>query len=72
MITDRYYFLRSEVRIYFSISPNGKSVVETCLWETKAAADRFYTSEWETDVSRRWQAAPMLRQDWDPPVVVES
>ena len=60
------------VRTCFSISPNGKSVVESCLWESKAAADRFYTREWETDVSRRWQAAPMLRQDWDTPVVVES
>ena len=60
------------VRTYFGISPNGKSVMEICLWDSKAAADKFYSREWETEVSRRWQAAPMQRQDWDTPVVVES
>jgi hypothetical protein len=60
------------VRTYFSITPNSKSVVEMCLWESRSAADKFYTSDWETEASRRWQTAPMTRQDWDTPVVVES
>ena len=34
------------VRTYFGISPNGKSVVEISLWESKSAADKFYSGEW--------------------------
>ena len=60
------------VRTYFGISPDDKSVVEICLWESKSAAEKFYTGQWETEVMRRWQAAPMLRQEWDTPVIVGS
>ena len=60
------------VRTYFGVTANGKSVVEIYLWQTKADADKFFSPHWETLVSRRWQAAPMRRQDWATPLVVEN
>ena len=60
------------IRTCFGVAPDEKSLIEVSLWQSRAAADKFFTPEWETDVSRRWQAAPMVRQDWETPVVVEN
>ena len=60
------------IRTYFGIAADGKSVVEIYLWRAKADADKFFNHEWETEVSRRWQAAPMKRQDWETPLVVDG
>jgi hypothetical protein len=60
------------VRVYFGIAPDDKSVLEMSLWQSKAAADQFFTPHWETLAMRRWQAAPMERKDLDTPVVVEA
>ena len=59
------------VRICFGIAPDDKSVLEISLWQSKAAADQFFTSHWESLAMMRWQAAPMERMDLDTPVVVE-
>ncbi|MGB7541854.1 MAG: hypothetical protein WA373_00995 [Burkholderiales bacterium] len=58
------------IRTYFGIAADGKSVVEIYLWRSKPDADKFFNHEWETDVARRWQTAPMRRQDWETPLVV--
>jgi hypothetical protein len=51
-------------RMLLGLSPDGKSVIEISLWDSKAAADAFFTRTWETALSRRWQAAPMKREEW--------
>ena len=60
------------VRLYYGIAPDLKSVVEIYLWDSKAAADRFFDSEWDGAVSRRWESARMTRRDFEAPAVVES
>ena len=59
------------IRKYYGIAPDGGSLVGIYLWNTKAAADAFYTADWVAMVSKRW-AAPPLRQDWETPMVVEA
>jgi hypothetical protein len=59
------------IRKYYGIAPEGTSLVGIYLWNSKAAADAFYTPDWIAMVTRRW-AAPPLRQDWETPMVVES
>ena len=54
-------------RTYFGISPDGRSVAEICLWDTKAAADKFYTGEWEAALMMRWQSAP-IAPFWSRPM----
>ena len=53
------------VRAMFGVSPDEKSVIEISLWESKSAADAFFSTLWETSLSQRWQAAPIGRQDLD-------
>jgi hypothetical protein len=60
------------IRTYFGMATDGKSVVEIYLWQSRADAETFFTHVWETEVARRWQSAPMRRQDWETPLVVEG
>jgi hypothetical protein len=60
------------IRTYFGITADCKSVVEIYLWQSKSDAENFFTHEWDASVSRRWQSAPMRRQDWDTPLVVDG
>ena len=60
------------IRTSFGIAADGKSLVEIYLWQAKSDADTFFTREWETDIARRWQSAPMRREDWETPLVVEG
>jgi hypothetical protein len=59
------------IRKYYGIAPDGASLVGIYLWDSKAAADAFYSPDWVAMVTKRW-AAPPLRQDWETPMVVES
>jgi hypothetical protein len=59
------------IRKYYGIAPDGASLVGIYLWDSKTAADAFYTPDWVATVTKRW-AAPPLRQDWETPMVVES
>jgi hypothetical protein len=52
-------------RVMLGVSSDNKAVVEISLWESKSAADAFFTKAWETGLSRRWQAAPSKREEWD-------
>jgi len=57
-------------RVMLGVSADDKSVIEVSLWDSKAAADAFFTKAWETALSRRWQAAPARREEWDTLTVV--
>ena len=60
------------IRKYYGIAPDLKSVVEIYLWKSRAYADKFFNADWDGETSRRWESAPMMRQDFDAPMVVES
>ena len=59
------------IRKYYGIAPDGKTLVGIYLWESKAAADAFYSPRWIEMVTQRWKAPP-LRADYETPMVVES
>lgn len=59
------------IRKYYGIAEDAKTLVGIYLWESKAAADAFYTPEWVATVRKRWGSEP-TRQDWTTPMVVES
>lgn len=56
----------------YGIAADCKSVREIYLWQSKAAADKFFDHEWDAETSRRWESARMTREDFDAPVMVES
>jgi len=60
------------IRMYYGLAPDLKSVVEIYLWKSKADADKFFNTDWDGETARRWESAPMKRQDFDAPVVVET
>jgi hypothetical protein len=50
-------------------SDDATSVIGIYLWETKDAADAFYSDEWLSGVTERWGAAPVNRSGssrWSP------
>lgn len=49
----------------FGLSADNKSVIEVSTWDSKAAADAFFSEARGTNLARRWQSAPMSRQDWE-------
>ena len=59
------------VRKYFGFSEDATEVVGIYLWETREAADAFYSPDWLAGVTERWGAAP-VRSDWTVPVVAET
>jgi hypothetical protein len=58
-------------RKYYGLTPDDVSLVGIYLWENRAAADAFYTDDWISRVSGRWQSQA-TRQDWETPMVVEN
>jgi len=60
------------VRKYYGTSPDCGSVAEIYLWTSKAVADKFFDPEWDGETSRRWESAPMIREDYEVPVIVEN
>jgi len=59
------------IRKYYGIAPDGASIVGIYLWANKAAADTFYSADWQALVTKRWGTPPQ-RQEWETPMVVES
>ena len=70
-VAGNYLGIPGLIRKYFGFSEDGDSVVGIYLWESKEAADAFYTDDWLAGVTERWGAAP-ARQDWIVPVVAET
>lgn len=71
VVAGNYLGVRGLVRKYFGFTDDARGVIGIYLWETKDAADAFYTDEWMAGVTERWGAAP-LRQEWEVPVVAET
>lgn len=67
-----YFGVPGLIRKSYGIAPDLKTVVEFYLWKSKADADRFFDREWDGAAGRRWESAPMTRQDFETPVIVES
>jgi hypothetical protein len=70
-VAGNYLGVPGLIRKYFGFTEDAASVIGIYLWETKAAADDFYSDDWKAGVTERWGAAP-LRQEWVVPVVAES
>ena len=70
-VAGNYLGVPGLIRKYFGFSDDASSVVGIYLWETRDAADAFYSDEWLSGVSERWGAAP-VKQEWIVPVVAES
>ncbi len=60
------------IRKYYGMAEDLRTVVGVYLWKSKADADRFFDAEWDGQTSRRWESAPMTRQDFDAPAVVDN
>ena len=70
-VAGNYLGVPGLIRKYFGFSDDARSVIGIYLWETKEAAEAFYTDEWLAGVTERWGGAP-VKQEWIVPVVAES
>jgi hypothetical protein len=70
-VAGNYLGVPGLVRKYFGFTEDASAVIGIYLWETKDAADAFYSEEWMAGVTERWGAAP-AKQEWIVPVVAES
>lgn len=59
------------VRKYFGFSEDAESVIGIYLWQSRDAAEAFYTPEWTAGVTARW-GAPPRKDEWVVPVVAET
>jgi hypothetical protein len=70
-VAGNYLGVPGLIRKYFGFSPNASSVVGIYLWDSKDAADAFYSNEWIDGVTNRWGAMP-VKAEWIVPVVAET
>ena len=70
-VAGNYLDVPGLIRKYFGFTEDASQVIGIYLWESREAADAFYTDEWMAGVTERWGAAP-VRQEWVVPVVAES
>lgn len=70
-VADRYLGVPGLIRKYFGFTEDAKSVIGIYLWESRDAADAFYSPAWMAGVTERWGAAP-TKTEWIVPVVAES
>lgn len=70
-VAGNYLGVPGLVRKYFGFSEDASEVIGIYLWESKEAADAFYSTEWLAGVTERWGAAPR-RREWVVPVVAET
>jgi hypothetical protein len=67
----RYFKVPGLVRKHFGYSEDGKTVVGIYVWQSRRAAEEFYTPQWIAGVTSRWGVAP-TRTDYEIPLTVES
>ena len=70
-VAGNYLDVPGLIRKYFGYGEGATSVVGIYLWESREAADAFYSPEWMAGVTERWGAAPR-KSEWVVPVVAES
>jgi hypothetical protein len=59
------------IRKYFGAGEDDRAVAGIYLWETKAAADAFFSPAWLRTVTARWKTAPE-RADWSVLALVDA
>lgn len=70
-VAGRYLGVPGLARKYFCVSDDGKTVIGVYHWESKAAANAFYTAEWLAGVTQRWGAAPQ-RSECEVTVIADN
>ena len=70
-VAPNYLEVPGLIRKYFGFTEDASSVIGIYLWDSKDAADAFYSHEWMAGVTERWGAAP-AKSEWVVPVVAES
>lgn len=70
-VAGNYLAVPGLVRKYFGFTEDAQSVIGIYLWESKGAADAFYSPDWIAGVTERWGAAP-TKTEWTVPVVAEA
>jgi hypothetical protein len=67
----KYQRLRGLVRKYYLCSEDGCRAGGVYLWETRAAAEAVYNSEWKARVKQLYGSEPEI--SWfDTPVIVDN
>ncbi len=59
------------IRKYYGVSADNDKLVGVYLWESREAADAFYTPDWYKMAEARW-GAPTQWMTYDTPVVVDN
>jgi hypothetical protein len=70
-VADNYLAVPGLIRKYFGFTEDAQSVIGIYLWESRDAAEAFYSPTWMAAVTERWGAAP-VRSEWIVPVVAET
>lgn len=70
-VVPNYLGVPGLVRKYFGFTEDAQEVIGIYLWESRDAADGFYTQEWIDGVTERWGAMP-TKQGWVVPIVAET
>lgn len=67
----KYQNLAGLVRKYYVRSEDGRSAGGIYLWESRAAADAVYNSEWRERVEKLYGGKPTITW-FDTPVIVDN
>jgi Putative mono-oxygenase ydhR len=67
----KYQNLAGLVRKYYVRSEDGRSAGGIYLWETRAAAEAVYNTEWRERVEKLYGATPTITW-FDSPVIVDN
>lgn len=59
------------IRKYYLLSDDGKTSGGAYLWETRAAAEAYYTPAWRASMKARFGAEPTVEY-FESPVIVDN
>ena len=59
------------IRKYYCVSADNDRVTSVMLWESREAADAYYTPDWYEMAKERW-GAPERCMSYDTPIVVDN
>ena len=69
--TPKYRNLPGLIRKYYLLGDDGVSAGGVYLWESRADAERLYTSEWREKVTSAYGSAPVITW-FNCPVIVDN
>lgn len=67
----KYTTINGLIRKYYFLSPDGCMAGGIYLWESREAAERMYTEDWQAFVREKYGSAPSLTY-LECPVVVDN